>query len=120
MIRRVVLYEEIIIDNNYKRFARRFRGFFGSLFEFFLKGSAAARCEVSMATRKQTRPFEERITVSGATFTVASQQNNRAVAEEAVAFHSEAAAREYLTARVAADPSLAEQWHVIPSVERAA
>ena len=120
MIRRVVLYEEIIIDNNYKRFARRFRGFFGSLFEFFLKGSAAARCEVSMATRKQTRPFEERITVSGATFTVASQQNNRAVAEEAVAFHSEAAAREYLTARVAADPSLAEQWHVIPSVEQAA
>lgn len=52
--------------------------------------------------------------MSGATFaTVASQQNNRAVAEEAVAFHSEAAAREYLTARVAADPSLAEQWHVI-------
>jgi hypothetical protein len=79
-----------------------------------------ARCEVSMATRKQTRPFDERVTVSEATFTVALQQNNRAVASEAASFHSEASAREYMQARVAADPALADQLHVIPSVERAA
>ena len=27
MVRRVVRYEEIIIDSNFKRFARRFRGY---------------------------------------------------------------------------------------------
>ena len=32
MVRRVVRYEEIIIDTNYKRFQRRFRGFAGALF----------------------------------------------------------------------------------------
>jgi hypothetical protein len=120
MVRRVVLYEEIIIDSNFKRFQRRFRGFFGSLFEFFQKGSAAARCEVSMANRKKLQPFDDRIVVAAETYTVALQANNKAVAAEAAAFHSEASAREYLNARVAADPALADQIHVIPSFETAA
>jgi hypothetical protein len=120
MVRRVVLYEEIIIDSNYKRFARRFRGFFGSLFVFFLKGSAAARCEVSNATRQRLQPFDDKIAVGAETYTVALQANNRPVAADAVSFHSEASAREYLSARVAVNPALADAIHVIPSFERAA
>ena len=40
MVRRELRYEEIIIDSNFKRFHRRFRGFFGALFDFFLHGAA--------------------------------------------------------------------------------
>ncbi|MCW5556767.1 MAG: hypothetical protein KIT22_02830 [Verrucomicrobiae bacterium] len=120
MVRRVVLYEEIIIDNNYKRFKRRFRGFFGSLFEFFLNGAAITRCELSNATKKKLLPFEEKITVQEETFTVAFQSNNKAFASDALSFHSEASAREYLNGKIAEDPNLAEQIHVIPSFERAA
>jgi hypothetical protein len=120
MVRRVVLYEEIIIDNNFKRFSRRFRGFFGVLFEFFLNGSAVARCEVSAAAAKRRQPFDDRIEVTEETYTVALQSNNRAFSAEAASFHSEASAREFLNRQVAADPSLADQVHVIPSFERAA
>jgi hypothetical protein len=120
MVRRVVLYEEIIIDNNFKRFTRRFRGFFGVLFEFFLQGSAVARCEVSAATAKKLQPFEEKIEVVSETYTVALQANNKAFSAESVSFHSEASAREFLNNQVAADSALADQIHVIPSFERAA
>lgn len=119
-VRRVVLYEEIILDNNYKRFARRFRGYLGTLFEHFLKGSAASRLDMSKATKKKLQPFEEKITVQDATYTVALQSNNKAVASEAMAFHSEASAREYMNVQVAKNPEMADMLHVIPSTERAA
>jgi hypothetical protein len=120
MVRRIVRYEEIIIDSNYKRFARRFRGFFGVLFDFFLNGAAIARSDVSRAHQKKMKPFDDRIEVAAETYTVAFQTTNRAASTEAAAFHSEASAREYLTRQIAADPALADQLHVIPSFERAA
>src|SRR5262249_26148227 len=49
MVKRVVRYEEIIIDSNYKRFRQRFRSFIGSLFEFFLNGAAVTYCDMSKA-----------------------------------------------------------------------
>jgi hypothetical protein len=120
MVRRIVRYEEIIIDSNYKRFARRFRGFFGVLFDFFLNGAAIARSDVSRAHQKKMKPFDDRIEVAAETYTVAFQTTNRAASTEAAAFHSEASAREYLARQIAADPALADQLHVIPSFERAA
>jgi len=120
MARRMVRYEEIIIDSNFKRFRRRFHGFFGSLFDFFSKGSAIARCELSVTNAKRVQPFKERIVVSDETYTVAFQADNKAVAAEAMSFRSEASARDYLQRRVANDPSVADSMHVIPSVEVAA
>ncbi len=120
MARRVVRYEEIIIDSNYKRFQRRFRGFMGVLFNFFLNGAAVTKCEISNATKKKFQPFDEKIEVQTETYTVAFQANNKAVSSETVSFHSEASARDYLNRQIAADPSLADQMHVIPSFERAA
>ena len=120
MDRRVVLYEEIIIDSNYKRFQRRFRGFFGALFEFFLNGAAVARCERSAATRKRLVPFDDKIAVVGETYAVAMQSNNTAISAGAATFHSEASAREFMNARIAADPEMADQIHVIPRTEMAA
>ncbi len=119
-VKRIVRYEEIIIDTNFKRFQRRFQGLFGSLFTFFLAGNAVARSELSMARKRELRPFEEKIAVSAETYTVAFQSTNQAYAPDSVAFHSEASAREYLNRKVAEDGSLAETIHVIPGYERAA
>jgi len=120
MVKRIICYEEIIIDNNFKRFQRRFRGYFGSLFNFFLAGNAAARCQVSVATKAQFQPFAEKIEVATETFTVAFQSNNQAFAADSVSFHSEASARDYVSRKVAEEASLADEIHVIPSFERAA
>jgi hypothetical protein len=120
MVRRVVRYEEIIIDNNFKRFARRFFEFSGALFNFFLLGSSAARCALSHAAKKQLNPFADKVTVGGEGFSVVFQSNNRAHSAGAIGFHSEASAREHLSRAVASDPSLADALHVIPEFERAA
>jgi hypothetical protein len=120
MIKRVVRYEEIIIDSNFKRFQRRFSGFFGTLFEFFLGGNSASRCELSQTTKQQLQPFAEKIEIQTETYTVAFQSNNRAFAADSVSFLSEASARDYRNRKIAADTSLAEEIHVIPSFEMAA
>lgn len=120
MVKRVVRYEEIIIDSNFKRFQRRFTGYFGSLFTFFLNGNAASRSELSQATRLRLQPFDEKIEVKHETYTVAFQSTNKAFADDAVSFHSEASARDYLNRKVADDAALAEEIHVIPTFERAA
>lgn len=115
MVRRVVRYEEIIIDTLYRRFARRFRGYFGVLFSFFLNGAAVSRCELSKAVKTKLQPFEDRIDVRPETFTVAMQATNRAYST--TSFHSEASAREFMASQVAVDPNLADAVHVIPSYE---
>jgi hypothetical protein len=120
MVKRIVRYEETIIDSNYKRFQRRFRGFLGVLFNFFLQGAAVSRSELSKAARTKLQPFDEKIGVAHDTYSVAFQSNNRAFAVEAVAFQSEASAREYMNGRIARDPGLADAIHVIPDYERAA
>ncbi|MEU1268502.1 DUF6603 domain-containing protein [Streptomyces sp. NPDC005799] len=117
MVRRVVRYEEIVIDSNYKRFARRFRGFLGVLFAFFLNGAAVSKCELSQAVKVKLQPFAEKIDVRGETYTVAHQSDNTVFHADAAVFHSEAGAREYLNDQVAANPSLAGTIHVIPTFE---
>jgi hypothetical protein len=118
-VRRVVRYEEIILDSNYKRFARRFRGFFGVLFEFFLNGAAVTKCELSKAATSKLLPFEEKIEVHAETYTVANLADNTAFAPESVSFHSEASAREYMNNQIAGDAALADAIHVIPTFEMA-
>ncbi|WAZ26456.1 hypothetical protein STRCI_008035 [Streptomyces cinnabarinus] len=117
MVRRVVRYEEIVIDTHYKRFARRFRGFFGVLFDFFLNGAAVSKCELSQAAKGRLQPFTEKIDVQGETYSVVNQADNTAFNADAAVFPSEAGAREYLNSQVAADPSLADTIHVIPTFE---
>ena len=120
MVRRIVRYEEIILDSNFKRFARRFTGYFGVLFAFFLNGAAVTKLDISKGAKKKLQPFDDRIDVQTETYTVAFQANNKAFSAEASTFQSEASARDYLNSQLAADPSLAEQIHVIPGFERAA
>jgi hypothetical protein len=120
MVKRVVRYEEIIIDSNFKRFQRRYQDFLGSLFHFFLRGAAVSRCELSRAARTALVPFDDRITVGVETYGVAKQSNNTPFAAEARAFTSEASARDYLRRKIAEDPNLADAIHVVPTHEMAA
>jgi hypothetical protein len=118
-VKRIVRYEEIILDTNYKRFKQRFSGISLVLFNHFLAGAAVTHSELSKAVKSKLQPFEEKISVQTETFTVALQSNNKAFAPEATSFPSEASARDYLNDRIAADPTLAETIHVIPSCEMA-
>ncbi|MCY1039705.1 hypothetical protein OV208_00115 [Corallococcus sp. bb12-1] len=119
MVKRVVRYELIILDSNFKRFAQKFYVFTARLFSFFLRGSSTARSPLSQAVSKQLRPFPDLITVQAETYTVAFQLDNRAVSTESERFLSEASARDWMTRKVAADPGLVDQVHVIPSFEKA-
>lgn len=119
VVRRVVRYEEIILDTNYQRFARRFRGFVSGLFSLFLRGAAVTRCELSQSVRTKLQPFPDRIEVRPDTFGVAVQATNKPFTAAAATFHSEASAQEFLAAQVAADPALADSLHVLPSTELA-
>lgn len=120
MVKRAVRYEEIILDSNFKRFVRRFSPFVASLFEFFLRGAAITRCELSRKRKAQLQPFAEKVAVAAETYVVASQSTNKAHNGTAKGFTSEASAREYLARQVADDPTLAEVLHVIPAYEEAA
>jgi hypothetical protein len=120
MVRRAVRYEEIIIDSNYKRFARRFRDYVGVLFNFFLAGSSASLSELSSASKKKLQPFDDRIEILPDTYAVAFQSTNQAYGAGTLHFASEAGAREFMRAEVANNPSLADAIHVIPTVEAAA
>ena len=117
MVKRVVRYEEVILDTNFKRFARRFFPFSSTLFDFFLNGASVVKSDLSLAKKKQSQPFEEKIEVQPETYTVAYQSNNTAYAADSVSFASEASARDFLAREVAKDANLAETLHVIPGYE---
>jgi hypothetical protein len=115
-VKRIIRYEEIIIDNNYLRFVNRFKMYVGSLFNHFLNGASVTKSSLSKAYEKQLKPQGDAIKVNEAGYTVANIQNNKAAAST-TSFASEAQARDHLQQMVAADPNLAETLHVIPEFE---
>ncbi|HET8772914.1 MAG TPA: DUF6603 domain-containing protein, partial [Thermoanaerobaculia bacterium] len=119
-VKRVVRYEEIILDTNFRRFQRKFFKFAAGLFAFFLKGSAITKSDLSMAGKKKLDPFNEKVEIQAETYTVALQANNKAWSAASASFHSEAAARDFMNMELAKDPALADTLHVIPSYEKAA
>jgi hypothetical protein len=115
-VMRVVRYEEAVVDTNYRRFVRRFARFAGVLFEHFLRGNAASRSPLSQRGRDGRVPFGDVVAVRDEGFVLASTRDNAPVAP---VFRSDAAARDALATRVAGDPALAGELHVIPAFEAA-
>jgi hypothetical protein len=116
-VMRNVRYEKIIIDSHYKRFILPLFAFFGVLFAHFLKGGAVTKLSISQKRQKQMQPFAVKIEVRAPEYTVAFNSNNKPFSEDAARFASEALAREFMKARVAENPELAEAIHVIPQHE---
>lgn len=117
ILKRIVRYEEIIIDNNFKRFVRRFSIFIGALFDHLLAGSAVAQSALSKQSRKQLQPFEDKIKINPDGYTVAFNHNNQVFSGAPSIFTSEAIARDFMQQQITLDPNLAESLHVIPQAE---
>lgn len=116
-VKRVVRYETIIIDTNFRRFVIRFFVFFANMFLHFLKGNAVSKSTLSHHYKTQKVPFSDKIEVKPNTYGVAQTTDNAPFNEQAVNFTSQAAAQEFMQAQIAADPNLADSLHVIPEVE---
>ncbi|MFQ6026489.1 MAG: DUF6603 domain-containing protein, partial [Dehalococcoidia bacterium] len=115
-VKRVVRYEEIIIDNNFKGHLRRFVDFGAGLFVHLLKGNAASKSKLSAAYKAQKAPVDQKITVEFPSYVVASTTDNSAFSSEAV-FTSQARAEDFMQEQIDLDPNLAQSLHVIPETE---
>jgi hypothetical protein len=116
VVKRVVRYEQVIIDTNYRRHLKRFSDFVFSLFNHFLLGSAISKSQLSTHYKSQLQPFEEKIKVANDAYTVAFQSTNQAFGQKAT-FSSQAAAHDYMQQAIAEDPNRAEELHVVPDYE---
>ena len=94
--KRRVRYEQIIIDNNYKRFRRRFTLFSAAFFGHFLHGSAITKSVLSQKYRTQLDPFQEKVKMNSGGFTVAYTENNQAYSAHSAYFASETLAAQFL------------------------
>ena len=120
MVRRVVRYEEIIIDNNYKRFVRQFTAFMGLLFNHFLGGSAVTKLGISQAYQAKANPFiNDAIKVGQDKYAVAFNDTNKPFNTANIYFDSHALAAEYMKNAVVEKPNLTASLHVIPHFELA-
>ena len=117
VVKRIVRYEEIIIDNNFKRFVRRFTIFIGALFDHFLAGSAITQSTLSKHYKQQLQPFEAKVKINPDNYTVAFNSDNKAFSATAASFTSEAMARDFMQHQITLDPNLADSLHVIPQDE---
>jgi hypothetical protein len=115
-VRRIVRYEQIIIDNNFKRFRKRFSIFASALFAHFIGGAAVSKSVLSVNYKSQYQPFKEKVVVMQEGYTVAYQADNKAYTSTAT-FSSEAAARDFMQQAITADPNRAATLHVIPQFE---
>lgn len=116
-VKRVVRYEQIIIDSNFKRFVKPFFKLIGVLFNLFLNGSAITKSTLSNKYKKQKMPFADKIAVMPNAYAVAFNTDNAPFNEEAKAFTSYAQAEEFMNQKVKGDPNLQDSLHVIPEVE---
>ena len=116
-VTRHVRYEEVIIDNNFKRIVTLFFAILNPLFNLFLNNNAIAKSPQSFKSRKEIIPPKEKIKVGASGYAVAFNRNNQAVTDSAVQFTSEAKAREFMQSEIKRDPNLQSEIHVIPAHE---
>lgn len=119
-ITRIVRYDLSVVDTKLLRARKRFFDYVGTLFVHLLAGASVARSPLSGHQHGLTHPFEAAVSVAPELHVVARQADNTAFAADATAFTSRAAAADYLSRAVAADPALAGSLHVLPEYEVAA
>jgi hypothetical protein len=119
-VRRVVRYETIIIDSNFKRFVIKFFGLVGTLFTHFLSGAAVKQSKLSMAYKRSFVPFDadDRVQVKDMEYVVAGMADNKSIAN-GVAFANEAMARDFMNAHLAQNPGDKGEIHIVPAFEAA-
>ncbi len=118
MTRRSISYNITIIDKEPKKPLPKGKLYAAAagLFHLFLSGSAVARSALSDQLKSQLRPFTDKIATGTEGYAVSSTADNKPF-DASSTFSSEATARDYMHAQVAANPSLAGTLHVLPSSE---
>ncbi len=116
-VKRVVRYETFIIDKGSSFLLTKLFGFFNALFQHFFLNNAASKSELSYKVKKQFVPNNEVITVKTGGYSVAFTADNKPFSGEAASFDSEALAQEFVKGKLAEDPNLADEIHVIPANE---
>ncbi len=125
-IKRVIRYETVIMDNNFKRFVHQFYTNFVSLFSVlssvlfthFLKGNVVTKATISATYQRRIKPNIQNIEVRTNEYTVAHVRDNTPLTGEgATTFRSKAMAMDYLKNEIKHNPNLEEELHVIPNTE---
>jgi len=125
-VKRVIRYETIIIDDNFKRFAHDFYKDFvtafatltTALFSHFLKGNVVTKSTVSATYQSRVQPNAQVIEVKAHEYSVAHVRDNTALGGEKItSFSSQAMAMDYMQNQIAQNPTLATELHVIPNTE---
>jgi hypothetical protein len=115
-VRRIVRFETIIIDSNFKQFTQRFFSLVGIVFDYLLGGNAASKSTLSVQTATQLKPVDIKVSLTTPGYVVASMQDNTAFNGTA-AFSSKAQADEFMNEQISQNGSLANTIHVIPATE---
>ena len=115
-VKRIVLHELIIIDNNYKEHIQRFFNIGKIWFMQLLVSNATSRSVLSKANGTAKVPFADKIVADAPGFAIANAADNSAWGGTPI-FTSQAKARDTLTAQVKADPAMAAILHIIPAAE---
>jgi len=115
-VKRIVLHELHIIDNNFKEHINRFFSIGRTWFTQMLSSNATAKSLLSQAQAKAKVPFDDKIIASSPGYVIANNADNSAWGGAAV-FASQAKANDALAAQVKSNPTLAAELHVIPAVE---
>jgi len=124
-VKRIVRYETIIIDNNFKRHLVRFyqilhvafTAVYSTLFTHFLKGGAVTKSVISQHYRKQIQPNEVVIKIEPNQYTVAFNDTNKPIDATAMRFTNQASAIDYMQEQTRLNPNAAPTMHVIPNTE---
>jgi hypothetical protein len=114
LAKRVVRFEEVVIDDEFRRRQRRFRPLAGVLFNHFSAGASASLSPLSFATQQLLDPHQDAVAVSSPGYVLASTVDNVATT---ATFSSETGALQHLDGLLSADPTMKGKVHVIPSFE---
>ena len=116
VVKRVVRYEQILIDTGFQPFVQNFMKFALGLFTHYLNGSSVTKSDLSSKINTQKNPFAEKIRTQEEAYTVVFRSNNQPINETAT-FTSQAMAHEYLRQAIAQDPNNMDAMQVIPQYE---
>jgi hypothetical protein len=114
--KRSVRYEQVIIDNSFKRAVLRFVTLVTGMFSHFLAGNAMSRSPVSARSHAQAQPFTDKFKIGATGFVLANLADNSALGQ-ATTHQSLAGAEQALKDALSADPALAGKVHIIRPYE---
>jgi hypothetical protein len=115
-VKRIVLHELIIIDNNFKKHIKRFFNVGLHWFGQLLSSNATARSSLSKANRTAKVPFDSKIVAGVPGYVIANALDNTAWGGAPI-FSSQAKAQDAFAAQVKSDPHSADTLHVILAAE---